>query len=98
MVLNVAAAVEEVDGNRLKVRFDEAWFQGVGEWKWRLAYPVPFKLLGKKAAGWIDVTYLDEELRIVRGSKSTAFVLIKRVSNEIDYNTNLEEYLQSSIN
>lgn len=85
-VLNVAARVEAVDGRRLVIRFDEAWFQGVGlpRWlgggkrAWRVAYPVPFRLLGDKAKGWLDVTYLDDEVRIARGNRGSAFVLKKR--------------------
>ena len=42
-----------------------------------IPYPVPFKLLGDEAKGWIDNTYLSENLRIARGNKGTTFVLKK---------------------
>lgn len=42
-----------------------------------IPYPVPFKLLGDEAKGWVDVTYLSPMLRIVRGNKGTTFVLQK---------------------
>ena len=38
-------------------------------------YPVPFKLLGDEAKGWIDNTYLSSTLRVARGNKGTTFVL-----------------------
>ena len=51
--------------------FDLAYFQ------WgpvRLPYPVPFRLLGDEARGWLDTTYLSPRLRISRGNKGTTFV------------------------
>ena len=42
-----------------------------------LPYPVPFKLLGDEAKGWIDTTFVSETLRIARGNKGTTFVLKK---------------------
>ena len=42
-----------------------------------LPYPVPFKLLGDEAKGWIDNTFVSETLRIARGNKGTTFVLKK---------------------
>ena len=55
-----------------------------------IPYPVPFRLLGDKAKGWLDITYLSHRsrqqrpvvgkpLRISRGNKGTIFVLIKEV-------------------
>ena len=37
----------------------------------KVPYPVPFRLLGDEAKGWIDVTYLspDGTLRLTRGNK-----------------------------
>lgn len=37
----------------------------------KVPYPVPFRLLGDEAKGWIDVTYLspDGKLRLTRGNK-----------------------------
>lgn len=100
-MLNVAASVEEVKGSRLSVRFDDAWFavDRLPKWmggvrvRWRVPYPVPFRLLGEKARGWLDVTYLDEQVRIARGSRGSAFVLLKR-----DFHLDaeqLDEYLES---
>jgi hypothetical protein len=41
----------------------------------RLPYPVPFRLLGKEAEGYLDTEYLSEKLRISVGNKGTKFVL-----------------------
>lgn len=38
-------------------------------------YPVPFDLLGERANGGLDTTYLNKDLRISVGSKGTVFVL-----------------------
>ena len=37
----------------------------------KVPYPVPFRMLGDEAKGWIDVTYLspDGKLRLTRGNK-----------------------------
>ena len=37
---------------------------------------IPVKA-GEGAAGWIDITYLDEEMRIARGDKGNTFVLLQ---------------------
>ena len=43
----------------------------------RLPYPVPFKLLGKEAEGYLDTLYLSDRVRISRGNKGTTFVLVR---------------------
>lgn len=87
-VLNVRAVVEGVHGRRLWLRFESAWFV---VWRWpawlggrelgtavRVPYPVPFRWLGDKARGWLDVSYLDEGLRIARGNRGSVFVLVRK--------------------
>ena len=58
----------------MRFAFDEGYFLsdpgGV-----RLPYPVPFKLLGKEAEGWLDTSFLGERLRVSTGNKGTTFVL-----------------------
>uniref|UniRef100_A0A7S1TKL5 Plastid lipid-associated protein/fibrillin conserved domain-containing protein n=1 Tax=Erythrolobus australicus TaxID=1077150 RepID=A0A7S1TKL5_9RHOD len=79
VVLHVIATVTGVEpspANRLQLKFTEAFFElEKGTSGFRLPYPVPFRLLGKKACGWLDVTYLEGNLRISRGNKGTIFVL-----------------------
>ncbi|KAI8526303.1 hypothetical protein RHMOL_Rhmol13G0298000 [Rhododendron molle] len=50
------------------VRFSDA----IGELKVEVPYPVPFRLLGDEAKGWLDTTYLSRSgnLRISRGNKA----------------------------
>ncbi|KAK8649238.1 hypothetical protein V6N13_129971 [Hibiscus sabdariffa] len=52
----------------------------IGELKVEVPYPVPFRLLGDEAKGWLDTTYLSlsGNLRISRGNKGTTFVLQKK--------------------
>ena len=55
--------------------FDEGYLQLKGPIPARLPYPVPFKLLGKEAEGYLDTLYLSERLRISVGNKGTTFIL-----------------------
>ena len=54
--------------------FDEGFFLSE-ETGIRLPYPVPFKLLGKEAEGYLDTSYLGERLRVSTGNKGTTFAL-----------------------
>merc|ERR1719343_1401875 len=42
----------------------------------RLPYPVPFKLLGENAKGWLQTEYITPKLRLSRGNKGSLFVLV----------------------
>lgn len=78
-VLYVCGAISDVDDGRLFIQFDEAWAE-VGVWGGRtvrVPYPVPFKLLGSIATGWLDVTHVGGGVRICRGNKGSAFVLVR---------------------
>nr|KYP47091.1 hypothetical protein KK1_031321 [Cajanus cajan] len=72
-----AASIE--DGKRILFRFDRAAFS-FKFLPFKVPYPVPFKLLGDEAKGWLDTTYLSNSgnLRISRGNKGTTFVLQKQ--------------------
>ena len=76
--LNAAARLDPSNGRRVCFAFDEGFFLSDGGL--RLPYPVPFKLLGKEAEGYLDTSYLGERLRISTGNKGTKFVL-KRVTD-----------------
>mmetsp|Transcript_27375 Transcript_27375/g.45764 ORF Transcript_27375/g.45764 Transcript_27375/m.45764 type:complete len:298 (+) Transcript_27375:128-1021(+) len=72
--LSAAASRSPDNMRRIDFAFDLAYF----EFKilpFRIPYPVPFKLLGNEAKGWLDTIYLSETLRISRGNKGTTFVL-----------------------
>lgn len=78
-VLYVCAAISNVENGRLFIAFDEAWAE-VGVWGGRtvrVPYPVPFKLLGSIATGWLDITYVGGGVRICRGNRGSAFVLVR---------------------
>ncbi|KAL3751075.1 hypothetical protein ACJRO7_011965 [Eucalyptus globulus] len=76
--LKVEAAASISDGKRILFRFDRAAFS-IKFLPFKVPYPVPFRLLGDEAKGWLDTTYLSESgnLRISRGNKGTTFVLQK---------------------
>ncbi|XP_030512632.1 probable plastid-lipid-associated protein 12, chloroplastic [Rhodamnia argentea] len=76
--LKVEAAASVSDGKRILFRFDKAAFS-FKFIPFKVPYPVPFRLLGDEAKGWLDTTYLSESgnLRISRGNKGTTFVLQK---------------------
>ncbi|XP_027365130.1 probable plastid-lipid-associated protein 12, chloroplastic isoform X3 [Abrus precatorius] len=75
--IQAAASIE--DGKRILFRFDRAAFS-FKFLPFKIPYPVPFKLLGDEAKGWLDTTYLSHSghLRISRGNKGTTFVLQKQ--------------------
>ncbi|KAL8527536.1 hypothetical protein ACS0TY_005401 [Phlomoides rotata] len=66
------------DGKRILFQFDRAAFSFTFL-PFKVPYPVPFRLLGDEAKGWLDTTYLSPSgnIRISRGNKGTTFVLQK---------------------
>ncbi|KAK1426310.1 hypothetical protein QVD17_14981 [Tagetes erecta] len=79
--LKVEAAATIKDGKRILFRFDKAAFS-LKFLPFKVPYPVPFRLLGDEAKGWLDTTYLSQSgnLRISRGNKGTTFVLQKQTT------------------
>lgn len=76
--LKVEAVASVKDGKRILFQFDRAAFS-FKFLPFKVPYPVPFRLLGDEAKGWLDTTYLSNSgiLRISRGNKGTTFVLQK---------------------
>ncbi|KAG5628522.1 hypothetical protein H5410_000239 [Solanum commersonii] len=74
--LKVEALATIKDGKRILFQFDRAAFS-FKFLPFKVPYPVPFRLLGDEAKGWLDTTYLSPSgnLRISRGNKGTTFVL-----------------------
>jgi len=62
---------------RIDFAFQEALFEFKEPWRFTVPYPVPFKLLGDEAKGFIDNTYYSSSFRIARGNKGTIFLLKK---------------------
>eukprot|EP00258_Populus_trichocarpa_P000024 XP_002297657.3 probable plastid-lipid-associated protein 12, chloroplastic [Populus trichocarpa] len=77
--LKVEAAATIENGKRILFQFDRAAFS-FNFLPFKVPYPVPFRLLGDEAKGWLDTTYLSPSgnLRISRGNKGTTFVLQKK--------------------
>ncbi|XP_062083870.1 probable plastid-lipid-associated protein 12, chloroplastic [Humulus lupulus] len=77
--LKVEAIASIEDGKRILFQFDRAAFS-FKFLPFKVPYPVPFRLLGDEAKGWLDTTYLSPSgnLRISRGNKGTTFVLQKK--------------------
>jgi hypothetical protein len=89
-LVSVAARFDVVSDVRLDVTFERLvlglrrplGYQDVAQWVERLAQPqrclgVDFRLQPRSRQGWIDVTYLDEDLRINRGNQNSVFVLTR---------------------
>ncbi|KAJ1694756.1 hypothetical protein LUZ63_011454 [Rhynchospora breviuscula] len=76
--LRVEAVASIKDGKRILFRFDRAAFS-FKFLPFKVPYPVPFRLLGDEAKGWLDTTYLSDtgNIRISKGNKGTTFVLQK---------------------
>ncbi|XP_038976544.1 probable plastid-lipid-associated protein 12, chloroplastic isoform X5 [Phoenix dactylifera] len=76
--LKVEAAAKIKDRRRILFQFDRAAFC-FKFLPFKVPYPVPFRLLGDEAKGWLDTTYLSHNgnIRISRGNKGTTFVLQK---------------------
>ncbi|KAH8057335.1 hypothetical protein JL722_6990 [Aureococcus anophagefferens] len=72
--LRLSAAGSLADSGRINFAFDLAYFEVFGR---RLPYPVPFKLLGDEAKGYLDTPYVSEGLRVSTGNKGTTFILGK---------------------
>lgn len=86
--LNVMAVVTDIEKQRLSLRFTRAWFVFGGAL--RIPYPVPFRLLGKKACGWLDVVYIDDELRVATGNRGSTFIL-RRETDDVSAPKLLDE-------
>mmetsp|Transcript_4902 Transcript_4902/g.16059 ORF Transcript_4902/g.16059 Transcript_4902/m.16059 type:complete len:244 (-) Transcript_4902:25-756(-) len=72
--LSAAAVFDEKTG-RIDFTFDLAYFLVAGI---KIPYPVPFRLLGDEAKGWIDTAYASKTLRVSTGNKGTTFILKRR--------------------
>ncbi|CAE8581715.1 unnamed protein product [Polarella glacialis] len=80
-----------LEGDDLKFQWTGG-FLSVRRWPWssqdleqplQVPYPVPFKLLGDRAKGTFETVYLDEDLRISRGSKSGSIFVLARTKTPL---------------
>lgn len=88
--VSVAARFEPVSSSRVEVKFERSisglqrlidyrspdeFIQQIESGKNFLA--VDFSIQNRDQQGWLDITYLDEDLRIGRGNEGSVFVLTK---------------------
>lgn len=83
--LKVEAAATIENGKRILFQFDRAAFS-FKFLPFKVPYPVPFRLLGDEAKGWLDTTYLSPSgnLRISRGNKCRAPPLCSKRKLNLD--------------
>lgn len=87
-LVSVVAKFEVASGQRLNVSFERAVFglQGLAGYQEPTSWietldsgkrlpAIDFRIQPREEPGWIDVTYLDQELRINRGNAGSLFVL-----------------------
>ena len=92
-LISVAAQLEPVSGQRVNVKFERAVFglqrlmgyQSAASWiqqlqtceqlSWLKAIDFPINSGDRR--GWIEITYLDQDMRITRGNQGSVFVLTK---------------------
>lgn len=91
--VSVAAQLEPVSDQRVNVQFERAVFglqrlmgyqspagfiqqlQTCEQFSWLKG--VDFRINRREQPGWIEITYLDEDMRITRGNQGSVFVLTK---------------------
>ncbi len=89
-IVSVAAKFEPVSGRRVQVKFERSivGFQRLIDYKSPDKYiqqiedgqkftAIDFSINSNEQQGWLDITYLDSELRIGRGNEGSVFVLAK---------------------
>jgi hypothetical protein len=89
-IVSVAASFEAVSERRVNVKFEryilglqrflgynspKQFIEAVESGKKFL--PLDFSIENREQKGWLDITYLDEDLRIGRGNEGSVFILAK---------------------
>lgn len=81
--LSASASLEPESSPRrgtINYKFDNAYVMLRKPFEVRLPYPVPFKLLGDEAAGYLELKYASDRVRVVKGNKGTNFVFVREDS------------------
>ena len=89
-LVSVAAKFEPVSHNRVQVKFERSiiGLQRLLDYKYPGSFieaiesgkkflAIDFPITSNEQQGWLDITYLDNDLRIGRGNKGSVFVLTK---------------------
>jgi len=98
--LVLKASLENVEDNKRTFRFQRGFFLLKTVWgsSITLPYPVPFKLLGDRALGWLDTIGYDEEsgFRAALGNKGTRFIFKQRKETEVPTDVTIASKLYST--
>lgn len=81
--LSASASLEPESSPRrgtINYKFDNAYVMLAKPFEVRLPYPVPFKLLGDEAAGYLELKYASDRVRVVKGNKGTTFAFVREDS------------------
>ncbi|MFB2919661.1 MULTISPECIES: PAP/fibrillin family protein [Aerosakkonema] len=89
-IISVTATFTPVSERRVNVRFDRAisglqrliGYESPNQYIQQIEtgkkfFGIDFKIENREQKGWLDITYLDEDLRIGRGNVGSVFVLTK---------------------
>lgn len=92
-VVSVAAHFEPISERRVNVRFDRyiVGLQRLLDYRspsqfidalesGKKFFPLDFNFESQERQGWLEITYLDEDLRIGRGNEGNVFILAKEKS------------------
>ena len=74
---------------RINYGFDLAYLDLKKPFEARLPYPVPFRLLGAEAMGFLTTDYVSSAVRISTGNKGTTFVFVKEDRDALPYASEL---------
>jgi len=85
----IVARLNPINNIRVGVKFTHAGFIGPDVGFTKLNALASIK---KEQTGWLDITYLSNNLRICRGDKGTLFLLIRR--NDEQLFTKFEEFVK----
>ena len=85
----IVARLNPINNIRVGVKFTHAGFIGPDVGFTKLNALAKIK---KEQRGWLDITYLGNNLRICRGDKGTLFLLIRRIDDKLF--TKFEEFIK----
>ena len=78
----IVAKLKAINEKKIEVRFTHAGLIGPNIGKKKIKALTKIK---REQKGWLEITFLNQELRICRGDKGTLFIL-KKIKDEILYN------------
>ena len=79
--IQVEAVLELVNDKRVEVRFQRGGWKGPQLGRLRLQL---MREVNQSFPAWLDITVLDQELRICRGNAGTTFCLLRKTDQSVD--------------